>query len=117
MTTINIEHTDWVGYAKFRKFLEKPGENKGTFVTSGIKSNNTINTYLHTHGYKLHPRVTKETTLLIISDEPSYSSSNLDKALKLPNCIIVKEYDMRNLFWAREHIDKASLTIDQSYDV
>lgn len=84
MTAIEIAFNDYIGYAKLKKFLEQPGENKGNYVTTGIKSSNTISTYLHKNGYNLHPRVTKQTTLLIVPNDPNYDSNNLRAAYKNP---------------------------------
>ena len=112
MSILNIDHLDFVGYAKLKKFLEQPGENKGTYVTTGITTDFRIPTYLHQHGYKVHPRVTKETTLLIIPNTEGYDSINLRKALKIPNCTIIKDYDIYSLTWYKEKIEQALLQLE-----
>jgi hypothetical protein len=112
MSLLHIEHNDFVGYAKLKKFLEQPGENKGNYVTTGIKTDYRIPTYLHQNGYKVHPRVTKETTLLIIPNTEGYDSVNFRKALKNPNCTIIKDYDIYSLTWYREQIEKASQLLE-----
>lgn len=114
MSLLKIDHLDFVAYAKLKRFLEQPGENKGTYVTSGITTDYRISTYLHQHGYNVHPRVTKETTLLIIPNVEGYDSINLRKALKNPNCTIITNYDIYNLTWYREKIEQAELLLDQN---